>query len=229
MDHRGKAPRDGELKEALQGLHWAFVEQPSALFATWSVAFVWFSKVVPALQPTLAAMVPSSPSAALLGSATAPFAVTAASVHTIIVGLGLASGKDLLLLATPGAKISAFMQAICLALALCWTFLRLSYTYQVQPLHSWASTFYSDPLPFAFVGALTITMWFACGMLLPHAERGLKALATPLLHAAVAAAALTIHLSDASSETCIRCFGFGGAAALISLFRPQQAPGLRNL
>lgn len=209
-------------------LRWAFLEGKTALLATFALAYIWFSRCVPALQPIVAAVAPSSPAVPSFSlGARDSFALLSAGVHTLLVGLGFAAGKDTLL-ASGAVDFSRIGRVLCsVVFCVLALLLGVSFDYQLEPVHSYAKIFYTSALPFSLIGAFSVTLWLAVSMLFPHLRVGHRFKGSTGLHAGLIALAGAAHVVDVHGEACLS--GFGCLAAATLFVESADTRRVRNL
>ena len=153
---------------------------------------------------------------------THPFALTSAAAHTLVVGFGIAAGKDTLKSKDRSTELG---QMALFGFALTALLLGLAFDHQFTPVNQWARAFHSSSIPFALFGATSVTAALCLAMCLPTYDFGLRMLATPLLPSALTALAITMHLCDCSASTCLYCFAGLGAVGKAWFTAPAVTTG----
>jgi len=176
-------------------VRWALAHK-SALVATFVLAYVWFTRMLPAVSVQMQSE---------------PVALTSAIFHTLIVGVGFIFGRDLLV--DPNWHQSMARTAgafFCLLSLLGWLL------YSHTPSLMRVTDLFPEPASFAVFIAGSMTLWLLVSMLVPHTAAGRACVSTPLLHTGFMAAAAAMHLSDVSPAGCLLGFSAMGVIAILA-------------
>jgi len=182
----------------------------TAIGASFVLLFTWFSSVPAAWEATRLAEVISGivarPTERLSGG-DPTFALLSAVLHTALVGVGLYLGHDASLMTRTKQRFGA------LALAIAITFFTMAAVLSVCFTHiGYAAVFFDARLPFAAMGAASLTLPAAVACTVPLWQPGTALLHSPRLHALLVVIALIVH----SRQGDFIVLGSGSATASIA-------------
>lgn len=154
------------------------------------------------------------------------FTVTCALVHTVIVMVGIALGRDTRVMSTWGSA-QALLRAGVASFAFLCAVLYLAWEFQIGPVPAavgaeapWAAKLGSEGA-FVLIGAASMSVWLACSMLVPFSKLGDKALKAPSLHGGITAVGTCMALFDMSAATSLAVFVVAGSIGLLASRSPR--------
>ena len=167
----------------------------------------------PSLRHTTNESSSAAAGAALFSSDVQAFAVTCALVHTLIVSVGLALGRDTLSMREPsGAFLRVVVSSFCFMCAVLW----LAWEYNIGPVPVVAARLFSSEEAFVLIGALQTTAWLTCSMAVPHSPLGHVCTKSNKFHLAIALAGVSLHAMELSARSNVAVFGVLGTAGLLA-------------
>jgi len=147
---------------------------------------------------------------------TQSFVATCALVHTFIVGVGIALGRDTLghSLLLPFLRLSVgIFSLLCAVLYWAWE-------WKVGPVPPVGELLFSSEASFVIVGAASMTAWLAASMLLQHSAIGRLCTRSTLLHVLLMASGFALEAMDAPLAPSLGCFAAASATfAAVSYYR----------
>ena len=147
----------------------------------------------------------------VFGSDVRAFVVTCALVHTLVVSVGLALGRDTLSMREPsGALLRVGVSSFCFMVAVLWW----AWEYKIGPVPVVAERLFSSEGAFVLIGALQTTAWLTCSMAVPHSPLGAVCTGSNKFHLAIALLGLSIHAMELSARSNAAIFGVLGCAGL---------------
>jgi len=146
------------------------------------------------------------------------FAVTAALIHTLIVFVGLAIGRDTLsvgdwwrTLLHAGGAVFLFLCPV-----LWW-----ACEFNIGPVPEVGAALFPSQASFVLSGAASLSMWLCCSMIIPHSVVGRLFTQSPALHLGLVVACFALHLLGASVSEGVVCLGAISVASVL-LARHQK-------
>ena len=145
------------------------------------------------------------------------FVLTCALIHTLLVGVGLALGRDTRVLTRLQDKLSTMARTCVACYGLLALSLYLAWEFDLGPVPSAvAHTPGVNTATFVLLGAASMWLWLACSMLVPHSKLGDVAATNSTLHVCIVAAGLGLTLCDASVSASLACFMVCGALGVVA-------------
>jgi len=182
----------------------------TAICASFVLLFTWFYAVPAAWEATefagVIGGVVARPSERL-GVDVRTFALTSAILHTGLVGVGLYLGYDASLIQRARQRFGALAVAVLVTFLLAAAALAICFQ-QV----GYAAAFFEDRLPFAAMGAVSLTLPAAVACTVPLWQTGTALLHSPRLHALLVVIALVVHFYQGD----LVVLGSGSATASIA-------------
>jgi len=149
------------------------------------------------------------------------FAVTAALIHTLVVFVGLAIGRDTLCvgdwrrtLLRAGGSVFLF-----LCLVLWW-----ACKFNIGPVPEVGEALFPSQASFVLFGAASLSAWLGCSMIMPHSVVGRLFTQSPALHVGLVVGCFALHLLGASVGEGVACLGTISAASVLLARRHERAP-----
>lgn len=143
------------------------------------------------------------------------FTVTCALVHTVIVCVGIALGRDTRVMSSWGSA-QALVRAGVASFAFLCAVLYLAWEFQIGPVPAAVGPMLGSEGAFVLVGAASMSVWLACSMAVPFSKLGDKALKAPSLHGAITAVGTCMALFDMSAPASLAVFMVAGSIGLLA-------------
>jgi len=140
------------------------------------------------------------------------FVLTCSLVHTVIVCVGIAFGRDA---RTMGRNWTGpCLRAFVAAFAFLCVVLRLAWDYQIGPVPAVVAQ--HGELQFVIFGALSMSGWLGASMMVPLSTLGDAAIGSTALHTCIAAVGLAMAFADVSVTSSLECFAVSIGLGLIA-------------
>jgi len=145
-----------------------------------------------------------------------PFVLTCAIVHTFVVGVGIAFGRDTLSMrAAAGVAGLIARVGVSSFVFLCGVYW-LAWEYKIGPVPTVGERLFSSEQLFVLVSALHTTAWLTCSMAVPHSPLGHLCTSSSKMHLVIAVIGAAVHASGLSARVSCGVFGVLGAAGLLA-------------
>jgi hypothetical protein len=144
-----------------------------------------------------------------------PFVLTCAIVHTFIVAVGIAFGRDTLTLGDSAGAAGLIARAAAASFVfLCGVFW-WAWEYKIGPVPTVGERLFSSEQLFVVVSALQTTAWLTCSMAVPHSPLGHLCTSSGKMHMAIAMTGAAVHAAGLSAGSNCTIFCVLGAAGIL--------------